>query len=236
MSDKDNTPNGEDIQAYLGTVITVMGTPKKINPANAMQAVNDISEVALNYYENVEVAFMEQKPIITAGVVKANPGEYDGEHFATPIMRAAATVFAGAMVSQDELEEAEEEKRRASMSPEEIEEEEEAESRRIRDMIKEGERRSHHEIKEAVVNSFDIAEKWAHTPGLSVREVAHGVAHDLHALYAYDFGKSFDKDKPRNPKYPTPGQAYSKHYDQEFESKISDRSMRAAREMFGEGK
>lgn len=233
MSHNKAVFDGEEYDGPIGTVITVMGTPKNASPSEIMRAVNEISEVALGHFTDVEVAHLRDTPLITATALKQAGEDMESEYFATPVGRAAATIFAGAMHHMEKEEDREEAARRAAMSDEEREEEERCRDESAKRIFKKAHENTLREIKEGVENAFDIAEKWSHTPNLSHREVAHGVAHDMYAHLGCDYGKPSEYHPQRD--YPPPSQNYQNHYTEQFNTEVQNRSMRSARELFGPG-
>jgi len=224
----------KDIDPPVGTVVTIMGMPIGKSPESVMRAINDISEAALGHFTKVEVAHLPNVPLFTAEVVKNNPDELDNEYLATPVGRAASTVFAGSMRTLDDLEDKKEEARLATMSPEEIEAEEERLDAWAKNLKEEARANTLKEIRQGVIESYEIAEKWAITPNVTAREVAHGVAHDMHAHLAYDYGKPGEYRPERT--YPTPSQNYQSYYTEQLADEIKARSIRAAKDLFGEGR
>ena len=224
----------DEVNKLRGNVITVMGIPNDKSPQAVMKLVNEISELAINSMHDVEVAHMTDIPVITAGVVKKYADEDDDEVMATPAGRAAASIYHGYMESIDLDGEKAEQARYDALS----EEEKADEKRRIHEAMdersKESRDREVHQMQDQAANAFDVAEKWSKTPDLSSREVAHGVAHDLHTHYAADFNKLWGKVDPTAvTNYPTPSKVYQNHYDGQFTSEIKNRSIRAAHALFG---
>jgi len=68
---------------------------------------------------------------------------------------------------------------------------------------------------------MQTAQKWAEKPGITPADAAHGVAYDIYcATHPFQHGVDTAKE-------------YAKNYDDTFKSSIKDRSMKAAKELFG---
>jgi hypothetical protein len=82
---------------------------------------------------------------------------------------------------------------------------------------------------ENVGSAFMAAENWAHRDGVTERERCHGVAQAVYGL------TGMQKTLDRNTQDVTinPAQDYTTYYEKQFDMQIRNRSMRAAKELFG---
>jgi len=235
MSDHDSEFENE-INKIKGNIITIMGVPNDKSPEAMRRLVNELSETALNNMQNVEVAELTNVPVVTASVIhKHAPDDFDeNEAFMnTPIVRAASCIMAATFENDHDEETLARQAAWDALSEEEKEEEIQRRAAFDARMVKESNERTLHEMQEAAANAFDVAEKWAKVPDLSVREVAHGVAHDMHSHYSPDFNKLSSFGGPVGNAYPTPSASYQTHYDGQFTSEIKNRTMRSAEALFG---
>jgi hypothetical protein len=240
--------NSDDNQPGPRTVITISGIPHDADPVRLMRVIDDVAEVACEKMQRVEIGMVSGAPDNTLdGILSPEDirrireeSEYEGTNFHL-LMKAqvageliiGASCMAEERHADNEWESKSEEEKNAI-----IEHNRERSAEWSRKAVQEMQAERTVEIRQV----FDIANTWATEPELTPMERCHGVAHDIYKIYGVDAKSITFDDKPFIPDsmqkaYPiNAGQAYAQHYESQLSEQIKARSIRAAKDLFGEGR
>lgn len=226
-------PLNERKELISGNVITIMGIPKADADANFDAAITDITNYAAKVFERFEIGstpvYMGEK-FDECLIDEAGNPETDMQELNTPIGRAAATLFVNVLEQAGQAELDAEEARYNALAPEQRAAEDAQHRENARRIYREASEQAEARRDQQIGMFFETAQKWATLPDLSATERCHGVAHDLYLQYGVsggvnpDTGRSVDFNKSND---------YGKKYDHNFADDIRMRSIRAAKELFG---
>jgi hypothetical protein len=205
----------------LGSVITIVGQPKE---ANTNLATQELYELAGTMFDNFEISHL---PSVN---IDNEINEEEGSPFNTPEGRAAAILFSNVLSAADQAEDEAEAARYASLTPEQRQRENDEQRDHYKQMIAELHTNAEQERSKALANYFDVAQKWATYPGLTPVERCHGVAHDLYIQYGPTDGMGADGKRVQYVRTDD----YGSYYNQQLVDQIQSRSIRAAKELFGQ--
>jgi len=204
-----------DLQPLMGEVVVIMGVPKADNQ-NARNLIPAIGETVRNAYEYLDVIKIKDVNLNAPFIFADKEGDRDTRDYVHSGEGRATMALIMHEYNRD--------KGRPDLA---------TTGNRNRDYLSKVVHDSNNaEDKrngEAVVNAFDIAQRWVGLPDLTPRERVHGAVHDLYSRYGYPQHGEGDQ-------VVQPSQEYAQHYESHFAEDIKFRTIRAAKDLFGSKK
>lgn len=228
-------------------VFTISGIPTNGDPINLKSVISSLSELVDSGLplKDVEIGMIKDAPDMTfANSVEPEEmqkmiNEFGAEGVDMTLQMKALAASELIMVSTFELSSAKSDEEWNKHS----EEEKEAFRQRWREQQAEDDARMLASLKkqreDEIRQVFDIANKWGAEPDLRPMERAHGVAHDIYALYGFE-AKPTKVGNNENYVWPimaqaypiSAGQAYAQHYDTNLSEQIRSNNLRLAKDLF----
>jgi Ni/Co efflux regulator RcnB len=216
----------DETKPLVGEMVVIMGVPKKDN-YNARTIIPAIGEAVRNAYDFIDVVKIKDVNLHAPLMFAKSEGD---EEMLDYINSGEGKALMALFIHQDRQQRLraidEEDKNFDEMSPEE----QQRMIERVRHLRKESNEAAEKRRLEAVEHAFETAQKWSTGTDLTPRERVHGAVRDLYSRY----GETRGADAAGRPMEVDPGRDYDKHFDTHFVEDIKARSIRAAKDLFGQ--